>query len=229
MFYQLNPINFFTKFIYGFIIIIFSFSVNANDTTRLLHEIEEDIALMQSNSPKCENLHDIHCVKEKINYCYKLDEHVRNKSIKMLDNIKFLQLIEKIDLSNTNEIKEILKLHGWTTISKFGAETDRQAWLLVQHADQDLFFQAGIAFLLEKLVFLGETDPKNFAYLYDRVVVKFQDFGLKQKYGTQADLKGKTIIIKPFEGTLEELNLRRKKIGLNSMDEYQKQLNEMYN
>lgn len=225
---QSKSISFFPKFIYGFIIIIFSFTVNANDTTKLLHEIEKDIALMQSNSPKCENLHDIHCVKERINYCYKLDQHVRNKSIKMLNNIKFSQLIEKIDLFNTNEIKEILKLHGWTIISKFGAETDRQAWLLVQHADQDLFFQAGIAFLLEKLVSLGETDPKNFAYLYDRVTVNFQDLGLKQKYGTQADLKENTILIKPFEGTLEELNLRRKKIGLNSMDEYQKQLHEMY-
>lgn len=225
---QLKCINFFTKFIYGFIIIISSFTVNANDSSKLLNELEEEIALMQSNSPKCENLHDISCVKERISYCYKLDQYVRNKSIKMLDNMKFSQLIERIDLSNTNEIKKILKLHGWMIISKFGAETDRQAWLLVQHADQDLFFQAGIAFLLEKLVFLGETDPKNFAYLYDRVVVNFQDFGLKQKYGTQADLKEKTIIIKPYEGTLEELNLRRKKLGLNSMDEYKKQLNEMY-
>ncbi|NDD59187.1 MAG: hypothetical protein EBZ47_08075 [Chlamydiae bacterium] len=74
-------------------------------------------------------------------------------------------------------------------ISKFGSEYDKKAWLIIQHADDDPFFQAGVLFLLERLANKGETDPKNYAYLYDRVAAKFHQIGLLQKYGTQVDLK----------------------------------------
>lgn len=43
----------------------------------------------------------------------------------------------KIDAANTNELKELIKKHGWFKIGAFGEQADNNAWLLVQHADLD--------------------------------------------------------------------------------------------
>jgi hypothetical protein len=133
-----------------------------------------------------------------------------------------------MDKNNTNEIKEILKVHGWLTVSKFGQEADQNAWLLVQHADHDPEFQASIAFLLEQLVPIGETTPSNFAYLADRVAVKYQHLGLKQKFGTQAIIIEGKAELEPFQGTLKDLNIRRKKMGLCSIEENMENLRKLY-
>jgi hypothetical protein len=100
--------------------------------------------------------------------------------------------------------------------------------MLVQHADHDPHFQASIAFMLEQLVAIGETDQKNFAYLYDRVAVGLNHIGIKQKYGTQSMLDNNTIKLTPFVGTIQELDSRRQAIGLPPIQEYLAQLREFY-
>jgi hypothetical protein len=130
-----------------------------------------------------------------------------------------------MDKEITGLVKKIIEIHGWTVLSKFGKQTDQQMWLLVQHADHDPLFQAAIAFLLEQLVPLNETDNKNFAYLYDRVAVKFQRLGLKQRYGTQVD---SSLELFPFEGTEQELDQRRAQVDLEPISEYLKRLRFYY-
>ena len=42
--------------------------------------------------------------------------------------------MEKIDYLHAEHLKAILSVHEWITISKFGRDADRNAWLIVQHA-----------------------------------------------------------------------------------------------
>jgi hypothetical protein len=130
---------------------------------------------------------------------------------------------QPVDARNTAELKELLEIHGWFTISSFGAEADNNAWLLVQHADQDPAFQKRVLDILEPLVAKGETRPEHYAYLFDRLVTKADSQGVRkpQRYGTQGRCVGKGQW-EPFE--VEDparLDERRASVGLMPEAEYQ--------
>lgn len=73
-----------------------------------------------------------------------------------------------IDVANTAWLKADLRDHGWYRISTFGADADRAAWSLVQHARHDLAFQDEVLSMLEPLWQSGDTRGENFANLYDQ-------------------------------------------------------------
>lgn len=190
-----------------------------------IKNLTKEIYLEQKNFPQGD-YKDLHFVKKIINLMYLLDQKVRSALINDFTNNT--KLVSSMDKFHTDKIKEILKEHGWINISKFGKEADQQAWTLVQHADHDPFFQAGCAFVLEKLVKSGETNQQNYAYLYDRAILQFQNLGLKQKYGTQAINNNGHITLLPYDGNINEVNKRRKSINLDSVDQYLKQLKNIY-
>ncbi|MCA9568577.1 MAG: peptidase dimerization domain-containing protein, partial [Myxococcales bacterium] len=87
-----------------------------------------------------------------------------------------------VDVENTRRLREIVATHGWPTVGVFGKDGSRDAWLLAQHADRDLAFQAEVLALIEPLVASGEVRPRDHAYLYDRVAVAEDR---PQRFGTQ--------------------------------------------
>ena len=99
---------------------------------------------------------------------------------------------ESLDAKNTADVRKLLAIHGWFTIGAFGEQADNDAWLLVQHADQDPEFQRQVLALLEPLVAKGETRPEHYAYLFDRVVARPDAAGARkpQRYGTQGRCTG---------------------------------------
>ena len=97
---------------------------------------------------------------------------------------KFHTWLAAIDRRNTLRVKELLQDIDWFRISVFGTQADHDAWLLVQHATQDIELQRSILLTLEGLVKEGETDTVSFAYLYDRVAM---GDGRPQRYGTQGN------------------------------------------
>jgi|GEM_PF-889868 phosphoglycolate phosphatase-like HAD superfamily hydrolase len=171
---------------------------------------------------------DVNYVKNIIHQMYLLDQKIRTALINDFNSIEGINLITFMDRFHTKQMKKILQAHGWIIISKFGKESDQQAWLLVQHADHDPFFQAGCAFILKYLVKLGETNKRNYAYLYDRAVLNFQNLGMKQKYGTQITIFSDQITLLPYEGSIKELNKRRKAIGLDPVEKYLDTLKNAY-
>jgi hypothetical protein len=86
------------------------------------------------------------------------------------------------DDANTRWLKDIVAKDGWPRISAVGERSANEAWLLVQHADHDPLFQLEALRLMEPLVAEKEVSPRNYAYLYDRVMLKLAG---KQRYGTQ--------------------------------------------
>jgi uncharacterized protein DUF6624 len=183
------------------------------------------------------DLNEKNWVRMKLAHMVNIDQYLRQYSMlpvtqgysdaERLDfNRRFMQSRwQSVDTRNTADLKQLLAIHGWFKISSFGDEADNNAWLLVQHADQDRDFQRHVLSILEPLVAQHETRPEHYAYLFDRLAALHGDAGGQQpqRYGTQGRCVGKGKW-EPFE--VEEparLDERRASVGLMPEAEYQKQ------
>lgn len=122
----------------------------------------------------------------------------------------------RADADNVAWIKHEVRSRGWFAISRYGREAERDAWLLVQHADDDITFQTEILTLLDRLRTKGETDPKSYAYLYDRVAT---NAGRPQRYGTQGGCRDGQRFTQPLEEPARVDQLRAE-VGMGSLAEY---------
>lgn len=104
---------------------------------------------------------------------------------------------QKEDRQNTEFLKKRVAEKGWPTISSVGQQASSKAWLLVQHADHDPVFQLKALRLMEPLAAKGEVSKRNYAYLYDRVMLKLAG---KQRFGTQfSGCEGDEYKLRPLE------------------------------
>ena len=135
---------------------------------------------------------------------------------------KFGPKWQQLDQQNTTDLKSLLTIYSWFSISEFGAVADQNAWLLVQHADQDPEFQKVVLVKLEKLYSVNETKPANYAYLFDRVAASWNDPSKRtlQRYATQGTCvgPGKWEPI-PYEDPAN-IDVRRASVGLGTLAEY---------
>lgn len=122
-----------------------------------------------------------------------------------------------VDVDNAARLSPLLDRHGWTNISDFGAEADRAAWRVVQHADGQPELQARALLVLEGLAEVGETDPAHYAYLADRVAV---GRGEPQPFGTQGRCAGQGQWVPHAVRDPEGVDSRRAAMGLPPMAEY---------
>jgi hypothetical protein len=122
-----------------------------------------------------------------------------------------------VDRTNTSRLAQIVATCGWPTISRFGQQADKDAWLLAQHSDRNRPFQREILALLLKHVTTGDTDAINVAYLSDRLSVAD---GKPQLYGTQMHDDGNCNVEPQPVDSVEAVNARRAAIGLPSLQEY---------
>ena len=129
----------------------------------------------------------------------------------------------EIDRQNTTWLKEIVEKHGWPGKTLVGQDGAHSAWLLVQHADQDVVFQKKCLDLLKVAVKEKEASAQDFAYLTDRVLIAEKK---KQIYGTQLTQEGDKLVPHPIEDE-EHVDERRKEIGLQPLAEYLKFVEEV--
>lgn len=123
--------------------------------------------------------------------------------------------IVKRDLANTAWLKSVVASQGWPARSKVGDEAAHAAWLLVQHADRDPAFQIKALQLMEALVPLEEVDPRDYAFLYDRV---FGELKGAQRYGTQMVCSSGRFVPQEIEDPAR-LARRRERVGLPPLEE----------
>lgn len=123
----------------------------------------------------------------------------------------------EVDAENTARMKEIVATYGWPGWSLVSDDGARAAWLLVQHADEDVPFQKQCLGLLESAVTAGEASAQDLAYLTDRVRLHE---GRPQVYGTQSTW----VYGKPTLAEIEDpaqVNERRAAVGLEPLAEPQ--------
>lgn len=146
----------------------------------------------------------------------KADQEMRNRIGRQLE-----LLDKQVDMRNTARMKEIVAQIGWPTVSKVGKWPSYNAWLLVQHADRDLGFQQHCLELMRSEP-ADEVEPSNIAYLEDRVRVAM---GQPQRYGTQFEAKDGKYVPCAIDDP-ERVDERRLSVGLDSLEEYAKQMND---
>jgi hypothetical protein len=164
-------------------------------------------------------------------------EQVRAK-VHFLAEMDALNAYPEARLYSSNALKEVLasdvvqRAGGWVTISKFGAETDKDATVIAIHADMDFAFQKEILAKLENLYPKGETDPRGYAHLYDRVAASYFDLSQRklQRYGTHGEGRyedepgGFRRLVVPWEllpmEDPEHIHERRAAMGLMPLAEY---------
>lgn len=121
------------------------------------------------------------------------------------------------DDANTEWLAARVAEDGWPTISEVGAKGANAAWLLTQHADADPVFQARALRLMEPLVAQGEVPKTNYAYLYDRIMLKLTG---KQRYGTQwGACEGTVRPLRPLEDEARLAELRAE-MGMPTIEAY---------
>ncbi len=147
------------------------------------------------------------------------DQEARRKSIEEEQEFDI-----NIDRNNTEELKKIIEKIGWPTVSKVGKKASNGAWLLVQHADQDVHFQKYCLEMMKKEP-VEEVSEVDIAYLHDRVCV---NEGKPQFFGTQFyDNEYGAYGPRPIEDE-EHVDERRKALGLDSLSEYKTRLENKY-
>jgi hypothetical protein len=131
--------------------------------------------------------------------------------------------MEAVDTKDRKRLQEIIDKHGWPGKALVGKEAAHAAWLIAQHADADLAFQKRCLKLMEAAP-RGDVEPRDLAYLTDRVLVAEKK---KQRYGTQLLGQGGKFRPQPIE---DEANVdrRRAEVGLPPLAEYLKGAQEFY-
>jgi hypothetical protein len=124
---------------------------------------------------------------------------------------------KRIDSSNLVFIRNVVDKYGFPGLSIVGKEASNAAFLLCQHADNDINFQKQILADMEKLMKGKDVRPEDYAYLTDRIMV--QEKGT-QLYGTQ--FKNKNALYPIIDSV--NVDVRRKKMGLSTLSEYKKSI-----
>jgi hypothetical protein len=178
-------------------------------------------------------------LKETIDSLYEIDQNVQLK-IKgafdkkvQFDSIQKLQDIEKQTFDrHIPVIKDIYSRYGYPTIKLVGQEASTHYFTLIQHSDSDPKFQSSMLPTLKSLSKKGQVSIKDYAYLYDRIQ---RNTGGQQLYGTQLsfdnngnlfDSSNKIIYPKDLADP-NNVDKRRKKIGLKPIEKYYEEILEM--
>jgi hypothetical protein len=123
----------------------------------------------------------------------------------------------RIDVGNTDRLREIVREHGWPGVSLVGEAGAEAAWLIAQHADRQLDFQREVLPLVTAAAANGEVRPRHAAYLTDRICLAE---GRPQVYGTQVgDMRDGRPIPWPIKD-IESVDVRRLAAGLEPLEDY---------
>ncbi|MCX6741549.1 MAG: hypothetical protein NTY61_04090, partial [Candidatus Parcubacteria bacterium] len=134
----------------------------------------------------------------------------------------------RVDHINTNALKDIINKYGWPTMSLVGKRSSRNAWLIAQHADHDIWFQKQCLIMLQEEYRKDprNIDPANIAFLTDRICVTEKK---AQIFGTQFYVNDKGILLlRPLKNK-KDIDKRRKKYNLPPLRTYIKSAKDYTN
>ncbi len=136
---------------------------------------------------------------------------------------KHWEIIRINDSLNTLVVTDILDKYGWLSKEQSSPNANSALFLVIQHAD--IAVQLKYKPLLYEAVKLGKANATQYALLLDRTNMRQDKL---QIYGSQVSVFGNAPA--QFFPIADEpnVNIRRKEIGLNSLEEYAKQFNLTY-
>jgi hypothetical protein len=117
---------------------------------------------------------------------------------------------------NADMLNKIIDEIGYPTIEKVGKEGSEAAWLVIQHAIGKPDFMKKCVKLLKNAANQDKANPRNLAYLTDRIAVLENK---PQLYGTQFDWDEYGQLSPNVYDDPIKVNQRRKSIALNTLEE----------
>lgn len=140
------------------------------------------------------------------------DRDQKTRTVK--DSAAFMQFI---DSTNLVQVEALIAKYGWMGKSFVGEKGNSALFVVIQHAN--LAAQLKYVSLLQKSVEEGESRPGSLALMQDRILMRQ---GKKQIYGSQVIFnKKREQEFYPIEDE-KNVNIRRAKIGMQSLEEYAK-------
>jgi len=136
-----------------------------------------------------------------------------------------LEMVAQQDRVNSAWLRSWIAEKGWPTIPAVGEQASSAAWLLVQHADHDPALQLQVLRMIEPLAEKGEVSKADFAYLYDRIMLKLAG---KQRYATQFAPCKPGDPVRPVQPTEDSdparIDALRAEMGLKPLVDYRAQM-----
>ncbi|MCX6213526.1 DUF6624 domain-containing protein [Spirosoma sp.] len=125
--------------------------------------------------------------------------------------------MEDVHLDNARRLQEMITQIGWPAQEQVGEEASQAAWLIVQHAISLPSFMKRSLALMNEQAKTRTIDPANLAFLADRIAMYENQ---PQFYGTQFvdDGQGRLVCYQ-LDDSVEKVDQRRQKLGLNTIDE----------
>jgi hypothetical protein len=124
------------------------------------------------------------------------------------------QEILRIDHQNLATLMAMLPPEGWFTISRYGKDAARGAFLIVQHSDLEHWRR--FTPVMERLARKGEVEGGQYALMYDRLALSE---GRRQRYGSQLTCKAGKRVPEPIED-VDGLDKRRAELGMAPYADY---------
>jgi hypothetical protein len=120
--------------------------------------------------------------------------------------------MEVVHKRNAEQLRKIIKIHGWPAEDVAGVDGAEAAWLIAQHAIGEPGFQKHALTLLESCAAAGRVPGWQAAYLKDRIAMCD---GEAQMYGTQSLDDPRDGRSRPWRlADPEHVNSRRAEVGL---------------
>lgn len=143
-----------------------------------------------------------------------------------LSREKISDKISIVDSLNGIIIRQIVEKYGCPNYKTVGFKSAHKFWLLIQHQDRNIGLQQKVLPFMKEAVKNNLFSKSDYAYLIDRIRV---NLGKKQVYGTQMRINkdGTSYIPEPTLNP-NNLEIRRKRIGLPTEKEYIEMMNERY-
>lgn len=132
--------------------------------------------------------------------------------------------LKEIDSRNTGIVTSFIDEHGWLGKDVIGNTGNEALFLVIQHASHDIrkkYFP-----ILKQAVSEKKASLQQLALMEDRLLIEDRGY---QIYGTQLELDttSKTYKVLPIKDE-EHVNERRKKIGMEPLEDYLKIYNIEY-
>lgn len=121
-------------------------------------------------------------------------------------------------------LENILRTHGFPNYALVGKTSSHNFWLLVQHCDDDPAFQGQVLALMGEEVRRGNADPRDYAYLVDRVNL---NTGKSQVYGTQVTYQDGKAVPRALQDP-DRVEQRREEVGLMPLSKYLREMTEAH-
>jgi hypothetical protein len=154
---------------------------------------------------------DTLAIQSELHAIFERDQKTRTGA----DSASFMHYI---DSCNLVQVKVLLDKYGWMGRSMIGDRANSALFLVIQHAD----LEAQLTYfpLLQKSAEIGESKFSNVALMHDRILMRQEK---KQIYGSQVVFNKVTGAPEfyPIEDEIN-VNIRRAKIGMSTLEEYAK-------